>query len=93
MLAELLLGQPMFPGESAIDQLVEIIKVLGTPTKEQIQQMNPNYKEQYFPCVKVTSALSNTGNGVVTFKGGIFSSSSGRRNLIESAMQAAVFCS
>ncbi|KHN72344.1 Glycogen synthase kinase-3 beta [Toxocara canis] len=52
VLAELLLGQPMFPGESAIDQLVEIIKVLGTPTKEQIQQMNPNYKEQYFPCVK-----------------------------------------
>ncbi|CAN6443689.1 unnamed protein product [Victoria cruziana] len=27
VLAELLLGQPLFPGESAVDQLVEIIKV------------------------------------------------------------------
>ncbi|KAF4389715.1 hypothetical protein F8388_009848 [Cannabis sativa] len=29
VLAELLLGQPLFPGESGVDQLVEIIKVLG----------------------------------------------------------------
>ena len=34
--AELLLGQPLFPGDSGVDQLVEIIKVLGTPTKEEI---------------------------------------------------------
>ncbi|PQQ21838.1 shaggy-related protein kinase eta [Prunus yedoensis var. nudiflora] len=34
VLAELLLGQPLFPGENAVDQLVEIIKVLGTPTRE-----------------------------------------------------------
>jgi serine/threonine protein kinase len=27
VLAELLLGSPMFPGESGVDQLVEIIKV------------------------------------------------------------------
>uniref|UniRef100_A0A914ZEZ1 Protein kinase domain-containing protein n=1 Tax=Parascaris univalens TaxID=6257 RepID=A0A914ZEZ1_PARUN len=52
VLAELLLGQPIFPGDSTIDQLVEIIKILGTPTKEHIQRMNPNYKEQSFPCVK-----------------------------------------
>lgn len=32
----------MFPGESGIDQLVEIIKVLGTPSREQIKTMNPN---------------------------------------------------
>jgi len=31
-----MLGQPIFPGESGVDQLVEIIKILGTPTKEQI---------------------------------------------------------
>jgi glycogen synthase kinase 3 beta len=43
VLAELLLGQPIFPGESGVDQLVEIIKVLGTPSREQIRQMNPNY--------------------------------------------------
>ena len=32
VIAELLVGQPLFPGESGVDQLVEIIKVLGTKT-------------------------------------------------------------
>ncbi|CAH8353327.1 unnamed protein product [Eruca vesicaria subsp. sativa] len=52
VLAELLLGQPLFPGESRVDQLVEIIKVLGTPTREEIKCMNPNYKEFKFPQIK-----------------------------------------
>jgi glycogen synthase kinase 3 beta len=30
----MLLGEPLFPGESATDQLVEIIKILGTPSAE-----------------------------------------------------------
>ena len=34
VIAELMLGQPIFPGESGVDQLVEIIKILGTPSKE-----------------------------------------------------------
>eukprot|EP01087_Luapelamoeba_hula_P005294 TRINITY_DN1536_c0_g1_i1.p1 TRINITY_DN1536_c0_g1~~TRINITY_DN1536_c0_g1_i1.p1 ORF type:complete len:418 (+),score=54.45 TRINITY_DN1536_c0_g1_i1:293-1546(+) len=52
VLAELLLGQPLFPGESGVDQLVEIIKVLGTPTREQITAMNENYTEFKFPQIK-----------------------------------------
>ncbi|XP_065864770.1 shaggy-related protein kinase epsilon-like isoform X2 [Euphorbia lathyris] len=52
VLAELLLGQPMFPGESGVDQLVEIIKVLGTPAREEIKCMNPNYTEFKFPQIK-----------------------------------------
>ncbi|XP_050085483.1 protein kinase shaggy isoform X2 [Anopheles aquasalis] len=52
VLAELLLGQPIFPGDSGVDQLVEIIKVLGTPTREQIKEMNPNYTEFKFPQIK-----------------------------------------
>ncbi|KAK5778813.1 putative serine/threonine protein kinase MRK1 PWA37_001293 [Arxiozyma heterogenica] len=52
VMAELLLGQPMFPGESGIDQLVEIIKILGTPTKQEICSMNPNYAEHKFPQIK-----------------------------------------
>uniref|UniRef100_A0A0N5A3Z8 Protein kinase domain-containing protein n=1 Tax=Parastrongyloides trichosuri TaxID=131310 RepID=A0A0N5A3Z8_PARTI len=51
VLAELLLGTPIFPGESAVDQIVEIIKVLGTPSKEQIRKMNPNYTEYKFPSI------------------------------------------
>jgi glycogen synthase kinase 3 beta len=52
VLAELLLGQPIFPGDSGVDQLVEIIKVLGTPTRDQIREMNPNYNEFKFPQIK-----------------------------------------
>ncbi|CAN1308627.1 Shaggy-related protein kinase theta [Linum perenne] len=43
---------PMFPGESGVDQLVEIIKVLGTPTREEIKCMNPHYTEFKFPQIK-----------------------------------------
>ena len=50
--AELLLAQPLFPGDSGVDQLVEIIKVLGTPTKEEIRSMNSNYIEFKFPQIK-----------------------------------------
>ncbi|KAL3075784.1 hypothetical protein niasHS_012614 [Heterodera schachtii] len=52
VLAELLLGQPFFPGDSGVDQLVEIIKVLGTPSRDEIQQMNPNYTEFRFPMIR-----------------------------------------
>lgn len=47
-----MLGEPLFAGESGIDQLVEIIKVLGTPTKEQVQKMNPKAEEYKFPNIK-----------------------------------------
>ncbi|KAL9267875.1 Shaggy-related protein [Drosera capensis] len=46
VLAELLLGQPLFPGESGVDQ------ILGTPTREEIKCMNPNYSEFRFPQIK-----------------------------------------
>ena len=52
VIAELLLGQPLFPGDSGVDQLVEIIKVLGTPSRDQIKSMNPNYSEFKFPVIK-----------------------------------------
>ncbi|KAG6402702.1 hypothetical protein SASPL_134907 [Salvia splendens] len=52
VMAELLLGKPIFPGESSVDQLVEIIKVLGTPTREEIKCMNRHYTEFKFPQIK-----------------------------------------
>lgn len=55
VMAELILGEPMFPGESGVDQLVEIIKVLGTPTREQMKAMNPNYTEFRFPVIRARS--------------------------------------
>eukprot|EP00438_Fugacium_kawagutii_P030274 Skav225204 [mRNA] locus=scaffold1041:59681:80585:- [translate_table: standard] len=35
--AELILGQPLFTGKDGVDQLVQIIKVLGTPTPQQLR--------------------------------------------------------
>jgi len=52
VMAELLLGSPLFPGSSGVDQLVEIIKVLGTPSKDELKSMNPNYQEFKFPNIK-----------------------------------------
>ncbi|OMJ95229.1 hypothetical protein SteCoe_1441 [Stentor coeruleus] len=54
VIAEMFIFQPLFPGESAVDQLVEIIKILGTPTREQIFEMNPNYHEGRFPDIRQT---------------------------------------
>ena len=34
VIAEMINGEVLFAGESAVDQLVEIIKVLGAPSKE-----------------------------------------------------------
>ena len=34
IMAELYLGRPIFPGQNAQDQLMKIVSVLGTPTRE-----------------------------------------------------------
>lgn len=48
VIGELVQGTPMFPGENGVDQLVQIIKVLGTPTKIQLASMNPNHTHDSF---------------------------------------------
>ena len=52
VISELILGRPMFPGATTSDQLVEIIRILGTPTKEDICSMNPQFQEHKFPDIK-----------------------------------------
>ena len=54
VILEMLHGNPLFIGESSIDHLIEIIKVMGTPTKTQVVHMNPNYdlNDYKFPKVK-----------------------------------------
>lgn len=36
-------GNPPFQADSQIDQLIEIIKVLGTPSQQDVEEMNPKY--------------------------------------------------
>lgn len=56
VLAELLLGTPIFPGPTAVDQLIEIVRVIGTPSKDEVMVMNPNYQEyKAFPVVRPPS--------------------------------------
>jgi len=52
VIGELFLGTPLFQGDRSVDQLVEIIKVLGTPSKQEILAMNPEYTQTHFPVVK-----------------------------------------
>jgi len=52
VLGELILGKVLFAGKNSVEQLVEIIKILGTPTAEEVKKMNPNYTEQSFPSIK-----------------------------------------
>jgi len=52
--AELALGHPLFAGDTGIDQLVEIFKVLGSPTVEEVYAMNSRGSEYDFPKVSAT---------------------------------------
>ena len=44
VIAELVLNKPIFAGKSATDQFLEIMKILGTPSYEQIKCMNDKFK-------------------------------------------------
>ncbi|CAD8114881.1 unnamed protein product [Paramecium sonneborni] len=52
VIVEMIILEPIFPGESAQDQLLQIIKILGTPTPEVIKQMNPAKAEVKLPMIK-----------------------------------------
>lgn len=55
VLAETIRGRPLFPGENGVDQLVEIVKVLGSPTRREVMQMNPQYYTFAFPAISACS--------------------------------------
>lgn len=60
MFAEILCGQPLFAGESDIDQLYQIMKCLGplTPKHQEIFSKNQIYVGVKLPVVKVTEPLA-----------------------------------
>lgn len=41
--AELFLLRPIFMGETSLDQFAEIIRILGTPSPEQMEQLHPDF--------------------------------------------------
>ncbi|OAF66282.1 hypothetical protein A3Q56_05995 [Intoshia linei] len=52
VLAEMLIGSPIFIAENGVNQLVEIIKILGSPTEREISNMNPIFCKYTFPTIK-----------------------------------------
>jgi glycogen synthase kinase 3 beta len=57
VLVEMVNGNPPFLGDSQVDQLIEIIKALGTPSRVEVEEMNPHYDmKEYnkFPKIKTT---------------------------------------
>jgi glycogen synthase kinase 3 beta len=55
VLAEMLRGRPLFPGENGVDQLVEIVKVLGSPNRREVLAMNQQYFNFTFPTIAARS--------------------------------------
>jgi len=51
VMAEMLLGKPLFIGDTSIKQIVAIINILGVPTPEEVHAMNPQYPLSNFPTV------------------------------------------
>ncbi len=43
VLVEMINGDPPFIGGSQIDQLIDIIKGMGTPTRQELLDMNNSY--------------------------------------------------
>jgi glycogen synthase kinase 3 beta len=52
MLVELMTLEPIFPGDSSIEQLIEIIKILGTPSNEQVLSFSAGNDALQLPKVK-----------------------------------------
>lgn len=44
-----MLGRAIFTSDDCVNQLVEIMKVLGTPSKDEIREMNKAYAGYSYP--------------------------------------------
>lgn len=52
ILVELMTLEPLFPGDSSIEQLIEIIKILGTPKKKEIAKFSKENSQIHLPSLK-----------------------------------------
>ena len=58
VLGEMLQGIPLFQGENGVDQLVQVIKILGAPCVDELFKMNPNYSADFkFPSINRSSRI------------------------------------
>lgn len=52
IVAELLLGEPLFCGQSSLEQVLEIITIIGTPSKSEFRAMNPEQADVEYDTVQ-----------------------------------------
>jgi protein brassinosteroid insensitive 2 len=55
ILVEMITLEPIFRSDSNIDQLVEIIKVLGTPSYDEMMEMNPDCDTDRYQFPKINA--------------------------------------
>lgn len=53
ILAELLGGKPLFPGESTLNQLERVIEVVGAPTAQDIQSMKSKFAQTMIDSITI----------------------------------------
>ena len=44
VLGEAVRGRPLFIADCSLNHMLEVIKVLGTPSKKEVLEMNPDYE-------------------------------------------------
>lgn len=76
LLAEMIHGKPFFQGESTVDQLIQIMKILGTPDSNQLLYLNKNNALNcQFPMVKaftISKAFTGKPKDVIHLLNKIF---------------------
>lgn len=53
ILLEMLHGRPLFIADSSLNHILEVIKVLGTPTRDEVRAMNPAYELNDYDLPKI----------------------------------------
>lgn len=46
-------GRPLFIADSSLNHILEVIKVLGTPSREEVRAMNPSYELNDYDLPKI----------------------------------------
>jgi mitogen-activated protein kinase 1/3 len=54
VMAEMQLSEPLFRGQSEVDQLRMIVKFLGTPTEEDLQQISRAGRRSFMQALHMT---------------------------------------
>ncbi|ELP93491.1 cell division protein kinase, putative, partial [Entamoeba invadens IP1] len=95
VLAEMVIKEPLFRGDSDIDQIHRILNILGKPSDEDLEKM-PYFNKSYFtyqfqPEDEILEKLKRAGESGVSLLLGLLDYVPGRRFCAREAMQHKFF--